>query len=191
MKVLIFGHSYVRDLERLGHTELTIHNILLHFSYLSFPGARFVDFLHNPNFLDKAVSLKPDIILVILGGNDILTDVDLSEVKDNCRNFFHLLRSRLPETFVIASQIEFRHLREVNRHGSPAEDLYRKLANNFNNWLNKQKFKDKILIVNGVGKLSNASLFKLDGVHLNVHGLEVLFDLVVSALFGPIETLNS
>ena len=190
MKVLIFGHSYVRDLERLGHKEITVNNISLQLAYLSFPGFRFVDLLQNPELLDKAISLDPDIIIVILGGNDIRTDIDLSEVRDNCRNFFTLLRSRLPGVFIIASQIEFRHLREVNRHGTPAEDLFRKLANSFNNWLNKQKFKDKILIVNGVGKLSDVSLFKADGVHLNIHGLKVLFELIVSALSGPVETLK-
>ena len=190
MKVLILGHSYVRDLERLGNREITVNNILVHLSYLSFPGFRFVDFLQSPKLLDKAISLFPDIILVILGGNDIRTDVDLSVVKDNCRDFFALLCSKFSGSFIIASQIEFRHLKKVNRHSSPAEDLFRKLANSFNNWLNKQKFKDKILIVNGVGKLSDASLFKADGVHLNIHGLEILFELIVSALSGPVDTLN-
>lgn len=190
MRVCLFGHSYVRDLERLGNFSIYIENTLVSFKYFSFPGFRFRNFLENPSLLDNLISERPDIVVVILGGNDISVNIELKQVKGDCKDFFNLIRSKLSSTFVIASQIEFRHICQINRHGSPSEELYKKLANHFNNWLNKQRFKDKILIVNGGNKLCDINVFKRDGVHLNFEGLRIYFDLLLSALKGPIELQN-
>lgn len=190
MKIAIFGHSYVRDLELLGHSDFVISEVPVSFQYFAFPGAGFRKFLNNPRLLDEVVLEKPDILVIILGGNDIKVNVELKEIKENCKEFFRLFRSKLPDSFFVATQVEFRHSEKVNRHGSPSEKLFRKLALHFNNWLNRQKFKDKIFVVNGNTKLCDVGLFQKDGVHLNLEGLEVYFDLLISALSGPVESLK-
>ena len=182
MKVSIFGHSYVRDLSRLGHDYLIISDTTIHLDYFSYPGYGFQEFLSNPSLFDNLLQSKPDIVLVILGGNDIKVHVDLSEVKSHCEQFYKLLREKLPNSFIIASQIEVRHLNTVNRHGTPASGLCKKLVVNFNKWLCRQSFKDKILLVNGENKLYDKSYFREDGVHLNIEGLKLLFNLIVSCI---------
>ena len=103
MKVSIFGHSYVRNLSRLGHDYLIIGGTTIHLGYFSYPGYGFQEFLSNPSLFDNLLQSKPDIMLVILGGNDIKVHVDLSEVKSHCEQFYRLLRDRLHNSFIIAS----------------------------------------------------------------------------------------
>lgn len=182
MKVSIFGHSYVRDLQRLGHESATINDVTATLKYYSFPGSGFKDFLSNGDLLNGLVQGKPDIVVVVLGGNDIKVDVDISNVKHDCERFYKLLREKLPNTFVIASQVEFRQLSVVNRHGTPKADLFKKLAISFNKWLCRQTFKDKILLVNGCNKLGDKSFFREDLVHLNLKGLKLLFSLIISCI---------
>ena len=182
MKVLIFGHSYVRDLSQLGNRLVNVKELPVHFSYFSYPGFSFSDFLEKPHLLDCLIQEDPDIVVVVLGGNDLKVNVELVQVRENCENFFKLLREKVPRAYLVASQIETRHCETVNRHGSPSKELFKKLAVNFNKWLNKQTFKDKILIVNGDSKLGNCKYFKGDGVHLNSEGLKLYFDLIVDCL---------
>ena len=182
MRVAIFGHSYVRDLQQLGYSHLIYSDVCVPLNFFSFPGSGFHKFILEPSLLDELVSCKPDIVVIFLGGNDIKIDVDLNFVKRDCEQFYAILRLRLPKSTFVVSQIELRHIVSVNRHGTPAFELYRKLANNFNKWVARQKFKDKILLINGENKLSNSNFFRADGVHLTKQGLELVFNLIHSCL---------
>ena len=157
--------------------------------YFSFPGYGFRNFLDGKHLIADLVTCAPDIVIILLGGNDIKIDVDLNIVKKDCEGFYLLLRSKLPKSFIIASQVEHRHLDVPNRHGTPSVDLYRKLANNFNKWLARQSFKDKILLLNGADKLSNPIFFRSDGIHLNQKGLSLVFDLILSCLEDPLSNI--
>ena len=182
MRISIFGHSYVRDLQRLGHDTLTINGITAHLNFFAYPGFGFKDFLSNHRLFDNLIQGKPNIVVVLLGGNDIKVHVEVSSVKSDCEKFYRLLREKLPNVFIIASQIEFRHNPTVNRHGTPSADVYRRLAISFNKWLSRQPFKDKILLVNGENKLSDKRYFREDGVHLNIEGLKLFLSLISSCL---------
>lgn len=182
MRIAIFGHSYVRDLQSLDQYQINLKNTRANLFYFSFPGACFKDFFCKEKRFKDIVSCAPNIVIVLLGGNDIKVTHDLNIVKEDCKTFFLLLKSILPNSKIIASQIEHRHLKYVNKHQSPKEDLYRKLANCYNRWLVRQLFKDKLLIINGFNKLSEETYFKSDGVHLNLKGLELLFDLIVKCV---------
>ena len=93
-------------------------------------------------------------------------------------SFFAILRLRLPNSKFVVAHIEIRHLEKTNRHGTPPADLYKKLARNFNKWLDRQPFKYKILLVNGSSKLDDLKYFRSDGIHLNREGLDLLFQLL-------------
>ena len=182
MRIAIFGHSYIRDIQTLGHNKLTFGDTKVELNYFPFPGACFKDFVYNKEKLHDVILFAPDIIVVILGGNDIKVVKDLNVIKDDCKEFYILLKSVLPKAVIIASQIEHRHLRRINKYNTPTAELYRKLANCFNRWLVRQHFKDKLLIINGDQKLRNEKLFKSDGVHLNRQGLTLLFEWISNCI---------
>ena len=184
MKISIFGHSYVRDLQQLGNEYISLGSERAFLNYFAFPGSSYHTFLLNPNLLSSLIDSAPDVLVVILGGNDLKVNIDLNDVKSDCASLFRLLREKLPNVYIIAAQVEIRHSNRVNRHGSPAADLYRKLAVNFNKWLARQSFKNKLLLVNGKNKLYERSFFREDGVHLNSQGLNLYFDLLKFCILG-------
>ena len=183
MKALIIGHSYVRDLRSfLKHESEVIlptgNSVELVYSFV--PGATFETFLDRPEILDNSVYLNPDIVIVILGGNDLKSDVDLSFVKDKCYHFFKILKSKFPEAILIGSQIESRfveHEDKYARFGTPHTEEFNRLSTYFNSWLNKQKFKDRLFCIRGPNKLDNRLFYK-DSVHLNEKGLEKYVELL-------------
>lgn len=178
MKVALFGHSYIRDLARLGFHNIKVSDdVVLDLRYFSFPGHTFADFLVDPSKFQEVIQFQPNIIVVYLGGNDIKVDVELQQVYSDCKKFYEYLRSRLPDTYIIASQIEARYGSTVNRHGSPEAAEFSRLANYFNKWLLKQSFKDRLLCIKGPNKLSNSALYR-DTVHLTRQGLHKLFDII-------------
>lgn len=107
MKVCVFGHSYVRDIATLGNNSVKIGNTNLDITYLPFPGATFSTFLNHKHLLRNLVNLDPEIVLVILGGNDIFNNIDTANLHKLCRLFYNLLRSLLPSSKIIASHLEF------------------------------------------------------------------------------------
>ena len=189
MKAVIIGHSYVRDLK----SHITVNSaklvklpdgsdLELYFSFV--PGATFETYLNQPGLLEFVSQINPEIIVVVLGGNDIHCDVNLSSVKNNCYQFFKLLKSKFPSAFLIGSQIESRFIEPGDRYerfGTPYTDVFSKLSVYYNSWLNKQKFKDKLLCLRGPNKLDNKSYYK-DSVHLNDQGLAKYFELLKNCL---------
>ena len=120
MKVTLFGHSYIRDLERLGFYNIKVSDdFVVDLSYFSFAGHTFADFLEDPSKFQEVIQFQPNIIVVYLGGNDIKVDIELQQVYGDCKKFYEFLRNRLPDTYIVSSQIEARYGSTVNRHGSP------------------------------------------------------------------------
>ena len=110
MRVALFGHSYVRDLQNyLDRNRLQLcdlrDGIFFQAETFGFPGATFARFVEEPNLLNDLVSFCPDIVCVVLGGNDLKTDYPLTNVRADCRRFYDLLKSRLPNCYIIAGQI--------------------------------------------------------------------------------------
>ena len=93
---------------------------------------------------------------------------------------FHLLKERFSSVSLVASQIESRFIEEgdrCERFGTPTFKLFNKLSLHYNRWLNKQKFKDALLVIRGHHKLDNPSYYK-DSVHLNHLGLDKYWSLI-------------
>lgn len=74
MKVSLFGHSQVKYL----WSEFRENNIIIpegvkfDVEYFGVPGATFKYFLHNNAHYTALVNSKPDFLIVILGGNDLV-----------------------------------------------------------------------------------------------------------------------
>ena len=167
--VVVFGHSYVRDLSRQGITEFSMADNSFRLDYVSLPGANFCSFDHTDHF-EVVKSKKPDFVVVILGGNDLRVKTDLSKVYADCTRFYNTLRDFLPDSIIIASQIENRFYQDNNRFGCPPGKQFDYLRRHFNRFLKNKKFKDCLLQVQGPNRLDKEENYR-DGVHLSSVGL--------------------
>ena len=102
-EVCVFGHSYVRDLSHLGKSEIVISDNIFKLNFVSVPGATFSTFLSDPTYFEHLKSQQPDFVIVILGGNDLKADVELSVTYENCRKFYEALRVSIPDSVMIAN----------------------------------------------------------------------------------------
>lgn len=190
IKVLVFGHSYVRDLESLNCKHINIDQRPVDIEYLSFPGADYDTFIEKPTLLQKVSSHNPDFIVVILGGNSIKRDLSNFELFHKCRTFYNLLRDTIPSTTIISAQVELRFYETPNRFGAPSLELYRKKRNELNKFLNRLKKKDYMLIIAGPGRLDHETYYK-DSVHLNKSGLRVYLAILKSTVSYAVQKNKS
>lgn len=171
MKLLIFGHSYVRDLKSLNQYSLRYDQQNINISYASYPGATFDTFLKDSTKVSNTLSENnPDVIVVILGGNDINRDITNYELFKKCREFYELLRRLAPSAIIIAAQVESRFYKTPNVHSAPAPDEFQKKRKALNKYIHRLKTKDNLLIIAGPGRLDNKTYYR-DQVHLNSAGL--------------------
>lgn len=180
MKVAILGHSYVRDLSRLGHQTITLDdNSVAEVAYFAFPGAKYVTFLNDPDLLTEAFAYRPDFFIIILAGNSFSVYNTNSEVYDQCTQFYERVKQNCPTSVIVAAQAELRFNNSSFRHLPCVE--YAKRRNAFNRFIKKFKLKDFILQVAGSGRLDNECFYR-DNIHLNNVGLSKYFEYIVKTL---------
>ena len=146
-----------------------------------FSGASFTTFLKHTNHFESLKAFEPDIVVVILGANDLKASVELSEIYDQCTKFYCLLREFLPKAFIIASQIENRFYSANNRFDSPLAADFDYLRRHFNRFLKNKPFKDCLMQVQGSGRLDSQEYYR-DSVHLNHRGLNKYFQFIENTL---------
>ena len=187
LKVLLFGHSYVRDLCQLRSSvrEFVLQKsqteIKLFYKY--FPGRDFKYFLDHPGELESISNVEPDFIFVILGGNTIVNELDNPTIKWYCRDFYVLLKQYIPSSCkIIASEVELRFCLGNNRFNAPTEETFQRKRRNLiffiKNKLKKRGIVDHMFFLGGTGGLMLAEYFKADGVHLNIQGLTKLQHMI-------------
>ena len=182
-EVVVFGHSYVRDLATLDRTQLDIEGNVFHLSYITVPGGTFSTFINNRRYLEQLKAKSPDFVIVVLGGNDLKYDVDLSENYEKCFTFYNLLRQTVrPDTLVVASQIENRFYKPNNRFGWPPGRAFDLKRRRFNEFLKNKPFQDSLLKVEGPDLLDKKENYRRDGVHLNGLGLNRFFGAIEDKL---------
>lgn len=181
MKLLVFGHSYVRDLAKLNVNQMMIEQRSVEIKYVSKPGASYESINKQPELLTEAITYKPDVVIIILGGNSIIRDRANYEIFRECRSFYQLLRSELPNAIVISAQVELRFYDTPNKFGAPSIELFRQKRSELNRFLNRLKLKNNVLIIAGPGRLDNESYYR-DGVHLNNSGLRVYMAILKSTV---------
>ena len=180
-KVTLIGHSYVGDLSRCGKTEIVVFDTVFRLNFFSVSGATFSTFINNPVYFDQLKSQLPDIVIVILGGNDLKINIDLSQNYEECANFYNTLREKIPGAIIIASQIENRFYSEGNRFNSPSSQTFDYLRRHFNRFLKNKHFKDCLMQIQGPGRLDEERYYR-DGVHLNSNGLKKYFEIIENTL---------
>ena len=182
-KVLIFGHSYARDLKTF---DSRICGPLIQTNYKFIPGSSFTTYNENNKLIESAVAYGPDIVCVILGGNSITNVIPKAELFVNCRTFYETLRSELdkvnPDALIVAAQAELRFVSVPNKHETPGPEEFRLKRNYFNNYLSKLKTKDYLIVVGGPAKLDHQCYYKADGIHMLPEGLKIYASIIKSTL---------
>lgn len=191
MKVLIFGHSFVRDLLCLGDWNREVEledgskeNLEFLFRYYS--GKDFDYFLSHLETFEVIKNINPDAIVIVLGGNLIVDANSNSAIKLLATDFYNQLKQVIrPECIKFATQIEPRFCKKGNRFGTPeAEEFNRRrtqINNHFGSVLKKRKLVDYLVFIREDFKYS-PELYKPDGIHLSKEGLELLKGSVIGGI---------
>ena len=162
MKVLIFGHTYARDLCQLRPTlcefVLEESRVEIKIFYKHFPGKDFNYFVNRSSELERIRNVEPNIIFVISGRNIISNELDNQTIRYYCRDFYILLRQYVPSSCkIIASEVKLRFCRSNNRFNAPTEEIFqrkRKLFNCFiKDKLKKKGIVDHMFFLGGTGGL--------------------------------------
>ena len=182
MKVAIIGHSYVRDLFHLNRKEIILDDntqVSLHFTFS--PGCSLTHYISKPHLLLEAKNFDPDIVIAIIGGNDIVNSISTEDLHSNCRNFYTFLRSEFPNSMLVGSQVELRFYTFNNRFDCPPHSEFDLRRKSFNTFLKRLKVKDCILQVQGPGRLDDRAFYR-DEVHLNTLGLNKYFNIIENTI---------
>lgn len=191
MKILVFGHSYVRDLSRFGpwDCELELENgekVPTSFEFKAYPGKDFAYFLSNPGEVSKILDVDPDVVIVVLGGNSVTAALSNIQINEQARAFYTLLKAAVkPSCLKLAVQVEPRFVSSGNRHRVPEASEFNRRRQTLNNYLNKnlkrQGLVDRVILLGSVNYLNHPQYFR-DGVHLSGAGLERYKETVLDGL---------
>jgi len=174
IKVALLGHSYVKYLPQHMDSPFSNENgTEFHCNYFYRSGATFASMI-NDDILQEIREFHPDIILVIMGGNDIKDDVDNKKIYDRCLDFYKKIQEDVPAAAVIAAEVEMRFYEEGNNWGCPTEDTFNKRRRCLNKFVYKHCPIEDMMYLGGPGiGLNTRENFMDDGVHLNSAGLEI------------------
>ena len=193
MRLLLLGHSYVRDLKQFSdwHRDLRLELdnglvVPLDVGFQAYPGKDYCHFLNNLELFELVREVKPEIIVVILGGNSIVNSVTNCQINEKAKEFYVHLNNVLPSGCLrLATQIEPRFPIEGNRFGAPTAVEYGRRRDVINNYINKKIKKsgavDGVITLGGESYLNNETSFS-DGVHLKPAGLKKYRDAVLGGI---------
>ena len=97
MKLLVIRHSYVSGLEILNISNFTIGNTSIEVKYLHKSGRDYYSILYETDLVEQAVEYGPDLVLAIVAGNSIHSNVTNDIICAQIKDFYKTLRNRLPE----------------------------------------------------------------------------------------------
>ena len=186
LNVGILGHSQIRPFIPGGsHFPYYCHNessapTNYSLNFFCEPGATFVSIL-NSRAINNLIRSSPQLIILVLGGNDLTYSTNLGTVYDNLIYLVDHLTSACSPTYGV-------HILEPElRRGDPrfvSFEIYRALRNSF---IRKIKAKRQVnflpLVRYGVG----LHTLSADGVHLNSVG----FDKLLATIKYHISVLTS
>ena len=191
------GHSYVRRLKEYrenGHVPgknekiVSVDGVTMALSYVYRGGRGYEYFNSSDQHKVDIIESKPDIILVILGGNGVSSGKGIPLVSAEMRKFHVWLREACPGAITIAAECEPRY--DLNPHdtGDDVQESHWERRNAFNLAVGRMLKKGKCDYVLRIAKYLNCRKFydKL-GVHLNNRGNRFYWGLVKETLAGAVE----
>ena len=182
MHLVLVGHSWVSKLRDLGIRFIYPEGVRVRLSFIGIPGGRYANFLDNRALFDQVASLHPDFVVVILAGNSILDTLSSAEVVAQLREFYGLLREKVPEARIIATHPEQRYYGVGNKWKASVGEEYHSKRNIIINVLNRLKCKDHVLRISGANRLDDQNWYQRDGVHLTVQGYRKLLQYITDTV---------
>ena len=181
MRLLIIGHSYVRNLYERGVTSFEFNGTLVHVRYVFKGGASYDTYLNNPELFNPIESENADVVLVILAGNSIKNSVTNYQIYRQAVDFYQRLRIIFPWAIFVAAEVENRFHKPGNRWDCPVGQDYKLRRRAINNFLLKLKEKQYLVMVAGPGRMDNQELYH-DEVHLTRAGLDKYWQIIVNTI---------
>ena len=170
MKLLLVGHSYVRDLAQFIPETIATGGLEYTVEAVHRSGSSYKTFLEDSDLWAQVIDKSADIILVILAANAITGKHTNLEIYSYCRQFYRRLRAAFPTAKIIAAQAELRFNKPGNRLNIPTGREYHLRRVAFNNFLKTVPEKNHILMIGGPNRLDDRDLYR-DQWHLNREGL--------------------
>ena len=169
LKVLLVGHSYIRrikeHLNSKGVDGFTVGSTQVKVDFVYSGGADYARYNDSSRLKDWIMEFQPDIILVVLAGNGIRTDVPVPVYYDALRDFYNWLRGKFPGAIIISSECETRFHEENLSSNIPNKEEYDRRKVAVNQVLYKMKYKNYLTRFGRT--FNNRSFFYEKGVHLN------------------------
>ena len=192
LRVLLVGHSYIRrikeHLKSKGVDGFTVGSMKVKVDFVYSGGADYARYNGSSCLKDWIMEYQPDIILVVLTGNGIRTDVPVPVYYDALRDFYSWLRGKFPGAIIISSECETRFHEENLLSNIPNKVEYypRKVA--VNQILYRMKYKNYMMRFGRT--FDNRSFFDEKGVHLNWDGKEKYWETIMYTIHYVMEKEN-
>ena len=126
LDILVIGHSWVRDLGRLWASaspsnKVFRENHTLRIKTYAKPGGTYLNFLSDFDGFEPLLKESPEVIVLLLGSNDIKVDVPLQTVKSHAIDLYKKIKEVAPNSKLYTVEIDNRLIVQTNRHGMPNE----------------------------------------------------------------------
>ena len=195
INLTMVGHSYTRRLRDYrnthegGASSMTLEGKAINLTYVHQGGQNYAFFNRSEVHKRRVVESKPDVVLVVLGGNAVGSGAPVPTGTREMRRYHRWLREALPGTVIICAEVEPRY----NPDSSVPEDKLSPLdpdrkhretywyrRNAFNQAVNRMKDKDFTL---RIGKyLNRRRFYDKSGVHLSRRGNRFYWGLIKDCL---------
>ena len=173
-RITFIGHSYVRELANQNF-QLVLGSQKITPEFIAVPGGTFRNCLNSPHYFKKLRNTEPDIVVAIIGGNDLKSEDGLVKNFEECSQFYKTLRNTVPSAYIIASQVETRWYSPNNKYGCPTHYIYDHIRRRFNRFLECQNSHNLILEIEG--HLDTKRDYR-DGIRLSHTGFQKYFHIL-------------
>lgn len=140
-KILFIGHSYVKGLEYLFQRKNFKEAEEFETYFFGIGGATIEHLSADPSVIGCVNQIDPDLIVTILGSNDITNETNNVTIKRRYHNFLQNLKRARPEIPIAKVQIEYRYYTK-SRFDVPDSKVFNQRAKNINTYLKRKLFSD-------------------------------------------------
>ena len=188
LKVTLVGHSYVRRLMEFrvmsereeDASTISVDGMQMSLEFVHKGGTGYEFYNSSEALKARILKSKPDVILVILGGNGVSSKANIPDVSKEMRKFHEWLRENCPSAIIIAAESEPRYNLNLHDHlGNPVESYYLR-RNAFNQALKRMRSKDFVLRT--ANYLNHRYFYTKNGVHLNARGNRYYWGMIKDCL---------
>ena len=193
-KITLIGHSYVRRLMEYRQNYekypgvIEVDGKTFQPTYVWQGGKDYAFFNKSNVHKDLIIESRPDLILVVLGGNAVASgDIEIPVASRDMRSYFFWLQENFPNSLLIAAEVEPRY----DGQGPPSpdqEESHWERRNAFNQAVYRLPGKD---FTHRVAKyLNHRNFYTFDGVHFSNRGNHFYWGMIKDTLSKVIKKFD-